>query len=111
MPFYMFQGRYSTDSIKNMVSHPHDREAEARKLVEAVGGKLHHLFFCFGREDIVALIEAPDDQTMAAGALAVGATGSMSGGSTTKLMTAQEAKSAMETAQKVGSSGYRAPNA
>ena len=111
MPFYMFQGRYSAESIKHMVDNPQDREAEARKLIEAMGGQLHHLFFCFGREDVVALIEAPDDQTAAATVMAVGATGSMSGGATTKLLTAQEAKSAMQKAQDASKSGYRAANA
>lgn len=100
MPYYLFTGRYSTDSIKELVSNPQDREVEARKLIEALGGKLHHLFFCFGDEDVIALIEAPDDETMAAGALVVGASGTMSGGATTKLMTAQEAMGAMKKAGK-----------
>ena len=51
MPFYMFKGRYNTDSLKSLVAHPEDREAEARKMIEALGGKLHHLFFCFGDQD------------------------------------------------------------
>ncbi len=98
MPFYMFKGRYSTDSLKSMVANPQDREAEARKLIEALGAKLHHLFFCFGDDDVIAIIEAPDDETMAAGALVVGASGSMSGGGTMKLMTSSEAMAAMKKA-------------
>lgn len=98
MPFYMFKGRYSTNALKSLVSNPEDRETEARKMIEALGGKLHHLFFCFGEEDVIALIEAPDDETMAAGALIVGASGSMSGGATVKLMTSAEAMSAMKKA-------------
>ncbi len=100
MPFYLFKGKYSTKSIKAMVANPQDREKEASKLIEALGGKLHHLFFCFGEEDVIALIEAPDDKTMAAGALVVGASGSMSGGATTKLMTSAEAMEAMKMAGK-----------
>ncbi len=100
MPHYMFQARYSTDSIKAMVDKPQDREVGARPLIEALGGKLHRLYFCFGKEDVVALIEAPDDKTMAACALVVGASGSMSSGATTKLMTAKEAMAAMEAAKK-----------
>ena len=105
MPFYLFKGRYSTESLKAMVDTPQDREAAAAKLIEALGAKLHHLFFCFGEEDVIALIEAPDDETMAAGALAVGASGSMSGGSTVKLMTSKEAMAAMGKA-KAASSSY-----
>ena len=107
MPFYMFQARYTAAALKAMVDKPQDREAAARPLVEAIGGKLHHLFFCFGAEDVVALIEAPDDKAMAAGALAIGASGAFSGGATTKLMTPSEAMEAM-TAAKQASSSYKA---
>jgi uncharacterized protein with GYD domain len=104
MPFYMFQGRYTATALKAMVDNPQDREAAARPLVEAVGGKLHHFFFCFGSEDVVAIIEAPDDKAMAAGSLAIGASGAFSGGSTTKLMTANEAMAAMTAAQTASAS-------
>ncbi len=106
MPFYMFTGRYTTASIKSLVAAPDDREAAARKLIESLGGKLHNLFFCFGQDDIIALIEAPDDETMAAGALIIGASGVMSGGSTTKLMTSKEAMKAMKKAGKA-SAAYK----
>ncbi len=104
MPFYMFQARYTAAALKAMVDNPQDREAAARPLIESIGGKLHHLFFCFGSEDVVALIEAPDDKAMAAGALAVGASGAFSGGATTKLMTSAEAMDAMAKAKKASAS-------
>jgi uncharacterized protein with GYD domain len=95
----MFQARYSTYAIKAMVDSPQDREAPARPLIEALGGKLHNLFFCFGAEDVVALIEAPNDEAMAACALVVAASGAFTGGATTKLMTSQEAMAAMQRAK------------
>ncbi|MCB1437364.1 MAG: GYD domain-containing protein [Rhodobiaceae bacterium] len=106
MPFYLFKARYTAGAIKAMVENPQDREAAARPLIEAVGGKLHHLFFCFGDDDVIALIEAPDDKAMAAGAMAVGASGAFSAGSTTKLMTSKEAMAAMKAA-KTASAAYR----
>lgn len=99
MSFYLFQGRYTADSLKALVETPQDREEGARSVIEAVGGKLHNLFFCFGEEDVIALVEAPDDQSMAACALAIGASGAFSGGATTKLLTPAEAKKAMKQAQ------------
>lgn len=104
MPFYMFQGRYSAAAIKAMVDNPQDREAAARPLIEAVNGKLHHLFFCFGSEDVLALIEAPNDEAMASIALTVGASGAFSGGATTKLMTSAEAMKAMAGAKTAAAS-------
>lgn len=106
MAFYLFQARYTTAAIKALVDNPQDREAIVRPFIEAMGGKLHHLFFCFGAEDVVALIEAPDDTTMAACALGVGASGSLSGGATTKLMTSKEAMKAMAAA-KTGVKAYK----
>ena len=106
MSYYLFQGRYTADAIRAMVTKPQDREAAARPLIEAVGGKLHHLFFCFGADDVVALIEAPNDEAMAACALAVGASGAMSGGSTTKLMTSADAMKAMAKA-KTAAANYK----
>ena len=108
MAYYMLQGRYSPASIKAMVSKPQDREASAMALAESLGCKLHNFFFAFGQDDFVAIMEAPDDATMAALSLTVGASGGFSGGSTTKLMTAKEAMRAMEKANKAAGS-YRPP--
>ena len=109
MPFYMFQGRYSTDAIKAMVNNPQDRETAGRALVESVGGKLHSMFFTFGSDDIVAIIEGPDDKTAAACSMALGASGAFSGGATTKLLTSSEAMEAMGIA-KEAAAGYKPPS-
>ena len=106
MAFYLFQASYTPAALKALVDNPQDREAAARPLIEAVGGKLHNLFFCFGKDDVVALIEAPDDTAMSACALAVGASGAMSSGRTTKLMTSAEAMNAMAAA-KTASASYK----
>ncbi|MCK8482467.1 GYD domain-containing protein [Aliiroseovarius sp. S2029] len=106
MSFYLFKGQYSTDSLRALVDKPEDREAVAGEMISAMGGTLHHLFFCFGEDDVMALIEAPDDEVMAACALVVGASGTMAGGATTKLMTSKEAVSAMEKA-KAGQKSYK----
>jgi uncharacterized protein with GYD domain len=110
MSYFLYQLTYSKDAIKAMVASPSDREAAARKLIEALGGKLHHLFFCFGEYDVVCLIEGPDDTMMMAGAAAVGASGTISAQKTTKLMTAADAMTAMARAGKA-TGAYKAPHA
>ncbi|MDJ0629371.1 MAG: GYD domain-containing protein [Rhodobacter sp.] len=100
MPFYMFQGQYTSDSINAMIDTPQDREAAARGMIEALGGTLHHFFFCFGSEDVVAIMEMPDDTAMTAGSMLVGGSGAMSSGRTTKLITMADAMEAMATAGK-----------
>lgn len=105
MPFYLFQGRYTPAAFKAMIDAPQDREPPARKLVEAFGGTLHHIFFAMGTEDVIALIEAPDDEAMASGAMVLAASGAFAGGATTKLLTTTEAMSAMKKA-KSGMASY-----
>jgi uncharacterized protein with GYD domain len=109
MSYYLYQLAYSHDAIKAMVAKPSDREAAARKLVEAAGGKLHHLFFCFGKYDVVVLSEGDDKIAMAISA-AVAASGAISSAITTKLFTADEAMAAMTLAGKASGS-YQPPTA
>jgi uncharacterized protein with GYD domain len=110
MPFYLYQLSYSSDAVKAMVAKPQDRAAAAAKLIEALGGKLHHMFFAFGKFDAICLIEGPDDRMMAAGALAVASAGTVSHSETVKLMTPAEAQEAMAMAGKA-TGAYKAPMA
>jgi uncharacterized protein with GYD domain len=108
MSFYLYQLSYAPEAIKAMVSNPSDRKAAASKLIEGLGGKLHHLFFAFGTYDVICLIEGPDDKMMAAVAMTVAASGTVSSSSTVKLMTAEEAMEAMKMAGKASGS-YKPP--
>lgn len=100
MPFYLYQIAYSSEAIKAMVAKPQNRRAAAEKMISAAGGKLHHMFFSFGPYDIVALIEAPDEKAMIAGALAVGAAGTTSKAMTTPLVSMEDGAEAMRMAGK-----------
>ena len=109
MAHYLYQLSYSEDAIKAMVATPSDREAAARKLIEALGGKLHHLFFAFGGHDVICLIEVPEDTVMMACAAAVASAGTVSASSTIKLMTASDGMAAMALAGKV-TGAYKPPH-
>lgn len=107
MAYYLFQASYKTDQIQAMIGNPQDRSEAARKLIEGLGGKLHHFFFSFGDYDLAAIIEVPDNVSMAAGSFAVTAAGTTSACKTTPLLTMEEAMQAME---KSGvATGYKAP--
>ena len=54
-----------------------DRAAQARALVESMGGRMDTLYWTQGRYDIVAIIEAPDDETLAAMLLRVAGGGAV----------------------------------
>ena len=108
MAFFLLQARYSREAIQAMVRSPNDRGKAVSEFVAAAGGKLHGFFFAFGEYDIVALIEGPDDKTMAACAMAVAATGALDAQATTKLIPMEEALTAMRQAGEIAGS-YRSP--
>ena len=99
MSLYMFQASYTALAIKALVNNPQNREAAARTVIEAAGGKLLNMYFCFGTSDVIAIIEAPDDKAMVSCSLAIGASGAFSSGSTISLMTAADAMEAMQAAK------------
>lgn len=101
MAFYLYQLSYTPEAVRAMIANPQDRKAAAAKLIAGLGGKLHHLFFAFGTYDVICLIEGVDDKMMAAGAMAVAASGTVASASTTKLMTMEDAMEAMAMAAKV----------
>jgi uncharacterized protein with GYD domain len=110
MPFYLLEVAYTPAAFKAMIDHPQDRKGPAEKLVASLGGKVHQFFFAFGRYDAIVVVEAPSDEAIAAGMMAVAASGAVSAGQTTKLLTAEEGLAAMKAAGKaVGA--YKPPTA
>ncbi len=106
MPLYLGRFSYTADAIKALLSQPEDRSAAAREVAETLGGKLEGFWYAFGEFDGVFLMEAPDNATAAALAMAVGAGGALSGVETTVLLDMDEAQEAM---RKAAAATYRPP--
>ena len=106
MPLYLGRFSYTPDAIRAMVREPQDRSAAAREVAESLGGKLVGFWFAFGKHDGVFLMEAPDNATAAALAMAVGAGGALSDVETTVLLGMDEAQEAM---RKAAGATYRPP--
>src|SRR2546425_3381576 len=71
MPTYISLLRFTEQGIKAIKDHP-KRRAAAAKTIAGPGGKLLHSYLTMGRYDIVAILEAPDDETAAKFALITG---------------------------------------
>lgn len=56
MALFMLMGKYSPDAMKAILETGSDREAAAKKAVEAAGGKLLGFYGMFGQDYNVALI-------------------------------------------------------
>ncbi|MEE9280659.1 MAG: GYD domain-containing protein [Myxococcota bacterium] len=74
MPSYIVLIRYTDQGMQNIKDGP-ARLERARQDYEAAGAKLKDFYLTMGSYDAVAVIEAPDDETMARLSLAVGSRG------------------------------------
>src|SRR5438309_1623746 len=101
MPTYMFQGRYTAESVASMVKTPQDRAAVVRSVTESLGGKMIGFWLAFGEYDYVGICELPDSQAAAAFALATCAGGSIHSTKTVELVPWPDAMKAMKTATSV----------
>src|SRR5688572_16653765 len=106
MPMYLTRFSYTPEAWARMIQNPEDRREAATKYIESVGGKLHGFWYAFGEYDGYNLWEAPDNVSMSAVALAIGAGGSLSKVDTTVLMTVEETLDALRKASSVR---YRPP--
>ena len=65
------------------------RQAVIEKLFNSIGGKLESFYYALGDADLYVIAEFPDETTVAAALLAVGASGSVTTSSTTLLTPAE----------------------
>jgi uncharacterized protein with GYD domain len=106
MPHYMFRASYSQAGLQGLIKEgAASRTAVISKLCEGAGGRLVSAFWAFGSDDFISIVELPDNESAAAAALTVGASG-VGSITTTVLLTAEQVDAAR--AKQVP---YRAPGA
>jgi uncharacterized protein with GYD domain len=90
MPKFMIQGSYTVDGIKGVLKEGGTgRRAAVEAATKALGGRLEAFYFAFGDNDVVAIVDGPDNSTAAAFSMIVAATGTVRT-KTTVLLTAEE---------------------
>ena len=88
MAKYLIKASYSPQGIKGVMAKGGSARADAiEKLASGVGGSVEAVYFTFGSDDIVAIVEAPSPEAMAAIAGTVGQTGALSKYETVVLLT------------------------
>lgn len=103
---YLLQASYTQQGTSGLVQKPEDRTAVLQEMVSSVGGKIISVDYCFGDYDIVVILEAPDDASMAAVSMVAGASGVATNIKTTVLISMAQG---FEAAKKASSISYRAP--
>jgi len=87
MAKYLFAASYTKQGVEGIRAKGGQARADAiRSLAEGLGGTMETFYFAFGDVDAFVIVDLPDDETAAAVALAVGASGA-AGVRTTKLLT------------------------
>jgi len=108
MALYLTRFSYTPETWARLSKNPEDRRAAAQKYIEAVGGKLHGFWYAFGEYDAYSILEAPDNLSMAAVAIAISGGGALSKYETTVLLSVEETIEALKRVQTIT---YRPPGA
>ena len=78
MPKFLIEASYSTDGVKGVQSAGGTSRRDAvAQVAESVGGSLESFYFAFGDSDAFVVVDLPDNESAAAVALTVNATGAV----------------------------------
>jgi uncharacterized protein with GYD domain len=104
MAKYLISASYSAEGLRGLQKDKASGRRQAlATAVEGAGGKVECLYFALGQEDVYAIVDMPDNASVAALAVAASATGLVHTRTTT-LMTVEEVDQALAK-----SVNYRAP--
>lgn len=79
MPKYLLEVNYTLDGVRGVLATGGSaRRAAAQAAAESVGGKLDAIYFAFGKTDVFAIADIPDNNAAAALALKISASGGAS---------------------------------
>jgi uncharacterized protein with GYD domain len=106
MAYYLYEATYTLEAVKALIKKPTNRLEAISKAVAELGGSVEGAWFAFGERDVVLIVQMPDNVSVAALSLAVGAAGAVQRGRTTPLMTMEEGLAAFK---KAGKSTYKPP--
>jgi uncharacterized protein with GYD domain len=98
------QARYTTGGIQGLVrDSASGRRADVQAAVKALGGKVEAFYYSFGDDDVVMIVDLPNNIKAAAFGMTTSGTGSVRV-TTTPLLTVEEVDQALEVKTQ-----YRAP--
>ena len=106
MPKFLCVGQYSGEGLTGLIADgASKRLRDVKAAVKSLGGKLDAFYYSLGNDDVVLVLDLPDNASAAAVSLVAGATGLVSL-QTTALLTIEEADAAIEKAK---GAKYRPP--
>jgi uncharacterized protein with GYD domain len=78
MPKYLVIATYTAEGAKGVLKDGGSKRRQAAETaLKSVGGKVDAFYFAFGEHDVYAIIDAPDNVSVAAASLAIGSSGAV----------------------------------
>jgi uncharacterized protein with GYD domain len=104
MPKYLVEGSYTDEGLKGLIKDKASgRAAAIQKAAQSIGGKLNEIYYTFGDNDVILVLDLPDNTAAASFAITAASTGLVRV-KTTPLLTVEEVDNAVgKTVQ------YKAP--
>ena len=104
MPKYLLEVSYTAEGARGLLKDGGSKRRQvADQAIKSTGGTMEAFYFAFGETDAIVIVDAPDNASMTAAALAINATGSVHS-QTTVLLTPEEVDQATKKTV-----SYRAP--
>ncbi|MED5283994.1 MAG: GYD domain-containing protein [Chloroflexota bacterium] len=107
MSKFLVKASYSSEAWATQIANPQNRIEIVGKQMEAMGCKLLDGYLAFGEDDLIIIVEAPDNETAAAMLIKVASSGAISNISTTVLIDPQDGVDAIK---KAGDFNYTPPS-
>ena len=96
MPKYLLRVSYTAEGVKGVLKDGGSKRRQAADAaVKSAGGKLESMYFAFGDDDVYCIIDAPDNISVAAASMAIGASGLVKA-NTVVLLTPEEIDQAVK---------------
>jgi uncharacterized protein with GYD domain len=97
MPKYLITASYTSEGTKGLLAEGGSgRKSVVQKAVQGLGGKLEAMYFAYGDDDVVLIVDMPDAASGLALSLAANASGTARV-RTTPLLTVEEVDAACKT--------------
>ncbi len=105
MSKFMYSGSYTKKGVKGLLEEGGTaRRDETIRMVASLGGEVEAYYWCYGKEDFVAIMDFPDHTTVTGMALNIAASRTFTG-NLTPLISVEE----MDEMVKVKIGDYRLP--
>ena len=78
MSKYLFRASYTTAGVNGLINEGGSSRKEALgRAIESVGGTLESFYFAFGDDDLIMIVNLPDDASASALSLHISAAGAL----------------------------------